>query len=58
MAQQVHDELQVLDQSRRTLFEQRLFLADLFHTAYDVVRMGLDGNYDNSFFVSVNVMHR
>ncbi|KAI1941147.1 hypothetical protein LOZ66_001655 [Ophidiomyces ophidiicola] len=50
MAQNVHNELQILGRSRGSLAEKRSFLADIFHTAYDTVKMGLDGNYEDKFF--------
>ncbi|KAI1905785.1 hypothetical protein LOZ65_006927, partial [Ophidiomyces ophidiicola] len=50
MAQNVHNELQILGRSRGALAEKRSFHADIFHTAYDTVKMGLDGNYEDKFF--------
>ncbi|KAI2083693.1 hypothetical protein LOZ36_005476 [Ophidiomyces ophidiicola] len=50
MAQHVHNDLQILGRSRGALAEKRSFLADIFHTAYDTVKMGLDGNYEDKFF--------
>ncbi|KMU74570.1 interferon-induced GTP-binding protein Mx [Coccidioides immitis RMSCC 3703] len=55
MTEDVHMEIQSLGKSRRTLMEQRSFLADFFHAAYDIIKMGINGNYEDKFFGKVDI---
>ncbi|KAM5465039.1 hypothetical protein MauCBS54593_006672 [Microsporum audouinii] len=55
MASTVRLELQPLGKSRATLSDQRAYLADFFGSAYELVVMGLNGNYEGSFFGAVNI---
>jgi hypothetical protein len=49
------NELESLGNRRASLAEQRIYLAELATSASNVLRMGLDGNYENGFFGNIDV---
>lgn len=55
IAKNVCAELQFLGRSRTTLADQRSYLADLLGSAYEIVAMGVAGDYENAFFGGVNI---
>jgi hypothetical protein len=55
MTRRTYIELETLGRSRSTLADQRIYLAELFTSAWDILNMGVNGNYENAFFGSVNI---
>ncbi|KAK2810770.1 hypothetical protein FQN49_008507 [Arthroderma sp. PD_2] len=55
MAKAVHMESQSFGTGRPMLADQRVYLADFFGSAYDIVVKGLDGNYEDGFFDGVDI---
>lgn len=49
------EELESLGKKRVSLAEQRAYLAELATSTSNVLKMGLDENYENSFFGDIDV---
>jgi hypothetical protein len=54
MTKITHEELEALGRSRSTLADQRVYLTELFTTTWNLISMGINGNYENSFFGNVD----
>lgn len=48
-------QLEALGKSRKSLSEQRIFLAELATSASTIIRMAYEGNYEHPFFGSIDV---
>ncbi|RDI85785.1 hypothetical protein Vi05172_g4091 [Venturia inaequalis] len=48
------EELATLGKSRETLSDQRIYLAEISSSACDLLRQGVEGNYDSAFFGSID----
>lgn len=47
-------ELAALGESRETIIDQRMYLAEISSSACNLLRQGVEGNYDSAFFGSIN----
>ena len=54
MTAQTTKELEALGKSRATPMDQRVYLTELFVSASNLVRMGVEGNYENAFFGQID----
>ncbi|OJD11924.1 hypothetical protein ACJ73_09434, partial [Blastomyces percursus] len=55
MARTTRMELLSIGASCATLTEQRVYLAEFFSSAYDIVAMSMTGNYEGSFFGNIDI---
>lgn len=55
MARATQLELQSIDKARVMISDQRIYLTDLFNSAYHIVVMGMNGNNENAFFGSIDI---
>ncbi|OJD14597.1 hypothetical protein ACJ73_09064, partial [Blastomyces percursus] len=55
MARTTRMELSSIGASRATLTEQRVYLAEFFSSAYNIVAMSMTGNYEGSFFGNIDI---
>ena len=51
-----HAQLEDLGKSRATPRDQKIYLTELFTSACETVRMGVNGNYDNTFFGPIDTI--
>lgn len=54
LAAKVFSEVELLGKSRSTQIEQRVYLTELFTSAYNILQMGIHGNYEDDFFGEVD----
>ena len=47
--------LKTLKRSCSTLTDQKVYLVELFTSVWDIFNIGINGNYKNAFFDSVNI---
>nr|KMM69066.1 VPS1/SPO15 protein [Coccidioides posadasii RMSCC 3488] len=55
MARTAQMQLQLIGKSRATLTDQRVYLAELFSSAYDIVLTSMNGNYEGEFFGRIDI---
>jgi len=48
-------ELKTLRRNRGTLTDQRVYLVELFTSIWDILNIGVNRNYENAFFGSINI---
>ena len=54
LAIRVSSELEIFGKSRSTPTDQRIYLVELFSSAYNILQMGVNGNYEDAFFGHVD----
>jgi len=55
MAEESSAELKTLGKSRATLSDQKVFLVELFTSAHELLRNGINGIYESKFFGNVDI---
>ena len=55
MVESTEADLETLGTHRGTLSEQRVYLTEIFTKAWDLIRMGANGNYENAIFREVDL---